>query len=221
MIFGTDLSILNIGLMMYGRTRWQEAEATIKDFNIVLTRQNTKFFTFELFKDIQDATPLILHFGTMCSFQTISSSTFIMLDLQSIYSITNSGMIAGGQNSSRDRHTVFFTAVNPIHKNHKDPKELDLTKPRLASYQKKWKARQDTVYWVDIQLAQRKGLKFYQTTSNAIILDDALPAYCIPKVVVMESGEIFDEKVYMSPPIIKYRETCYSMEKRISGTYQV
>ena len=36
MIFGTDLSVLNIGLMMYGRTRWQEAEATIKDFNTVL-----------------------------------------------------------------------------------------------------------------------------------------------------------------------------------------
>ena len=37
MIFGTNLSTLNIGLMMYGKARWQEAEATIKDFNIVLT----------------------------------------------------------------------------------------------------------------------------------------------------------------------------------------
>ena len=41
------LSTLNIGLMMYGRTRWQEAEATITDFNTVLTRQDKKFFTFE------------------------------------------------------------------------------------------------------------------------------------------------------------------------------
>ena len=53
-----------------------------------------------------------------------------------LHSITNSGLIAGGQYSSRDRQTVFFTAVNPMHKNHQDPKELDLTKPRLASYQK-------------------------------------------------------------------------------------
>ena len=44
--------------------------------------------------------------------------------------------------------------------------------------------------WVDIQLAQQKGFKFYQTRSNAIIFHDTLPAYCIPKVVVMESGEI-------------------------------
>ena len=63
-----------------------------------------------------------------------------------LHSITNSGLIAGGQISSRERQTVFFTAVNPMKKDHKDPQELDLTKPRLASYkQKKWKRRQDTV----------------------------------------------------------------------------
>ena len=51
---------------------------------------------------------------------------------------------------------------------------------------------------VDIQLAQRKGLKFYQTRSNAIILYDTHPAHCTPKVVAMESAEIVHEKVYMS-----------------------
>ena len=64
---------------------------------------------------------------------------------------------------------------------------------------KKWKRHQDTVYWVDIQLAQQKGFKFYPTRSNAIILYGTLPAYCIPKVVVMESGEIIYEKVDASP----------------------
>ena len=85
---------------------------------------------------------------------------------------TNSGLIPGGQNSSRDRQTVFFTAVNPMHKNHQDPIELDLTKPRLASNKKEWKRHQDTVYWADFQLAQCKGLKFYQTRSNAVIFFD-------------------------------------------------
>ena len=42
-----------------------KVEATIKDFNIVLIRQDKKFFTFELFKVIQDAIPLILHYRTM------------------------------------------------------------------------------------------------------------------------------------------------------------
>ena len=117
----------------------------------------------------------------------------------SVHSITNSGLMAGGQNSSRERQTVFFTAVNPMHKNHKDPQELDLTKPRLASCNQKWKRYQDTVYWVDIQLVQRKELKFYQTRSNASILYDTLPAYCISKAIVMKSEEIIHQKVYVSP----------------------
>ena len=45
MIFGTNLITLNIGLMMHGRARWQEAEATRKDFSIVLTSQDKKSFT--------------------------------------------------------------------------------------------------------------------------------------------------------------------------------
>ena len=58
---------------------------------------------------------------------------------------------------------------------------------RHAQYlHKAWKKHQDAVYWVDINLAIAKGLKFYQTRSNAIILQETLPAYCIPKVVTME-----------------------------------
>ena len=33
-----------------------------------------------------------------------------------LHSITNSGLIPGGQNSSREIQTVFFTAVNPMDK---------------------------------------------------------------------------------------------------------
>ena len=55
------------------------------------------------------------------------------------------------------------------------------------------------MYWVDINLAQKKGLKFYQTRSNAIILHETLPAYCIPKVVRMETGEVIYEKTNASP----------------------
>ena len=64
----------------------------------------------------------------------------------SLRSITNSGLTAGGQNSSRERQTVFFTVVNHMNKDNRDPQELDLTKPRLASYKQKWKRHQDMVY---------------------------------------------------------------------------
>ena len=222
MIFGKNLSILNVGLM-HVRARWQEAEATRKDFNTVLTRQDNKCFTSELFKVIQDAIPLILHHTTMCWFRTISSSTYYQIGCAvSLHSITNSGLIAGGQNSSRERQTVFFTVVNPMNEKHKDPQELDLTKPRLASYKQKWKRHQDTVYWDSIQLAQRIGLKFYQSRSNATILYDTLPAFCISKVIVMKSEEIIYQKEYVSPrppPKIIYKENwMYDLDSDIAGS---
>ena len=64
-IFGTILCNLNIGLMKCGRVQWQKAEATRKDFNIVLIHQDKKFFISELFKVIQDAISLIPHYRTM------------------------------------------------------------------------------------------------------------------------------------------------------------
>ena len=53
-----------------------------------------------------------------------------------------------------------------------------------------WKKLQNTVYWVDINLVLKKGLKFYQTRSNAIILQETVPDHRIPKVVRMELGEV-------------------------------
>ena len=72
--------------------------------------------------------------------------------------------------------------------------------PRRAQYlHNAWNKHQNTVYWVDINLALNKGLTFYQTRSNAVILQGTLPAYCIRKVVRMKTGEVLYEKVYMSP----------------------
>ena len=107
-----------------------------------------------------------------------------------LHSIINSGLIPGGQNLN-DRQTVFFLPVDPMDKNHKDPDTIDLNAPRHAQYlHNAWKRHQDAVYWVDIDLTLRKGLKFYQTRSNAIILHETLPAYCIPKVFRMKTGEV-------------------------------
>ena len=116
-----------------------------------------------------------------------------------LHSIINSGLILGGENSSK-RWTIFYLLVDPVDKSHKDPEKIYLNVPRHTQYlHNAWKRHQDAVYWVDINLAVKKGLTFYQTRSNAIILQETLPAYCIPKVVRMETGEVFYEKVYMSP----------------------
>ena len=72
--------------------------------------------------------------------------------------------------------------------------------PRHAQYlHSAWKRHRDAVYRVDIDLAIQKGLTFYQTRSNAIILQETLAAYCIPKVVRLKNEEILYEKVSMSP----------------------
>ena len=116
-----------------------------------------------------------------------------------LHSIINSGLIPGGQNSSK-RQTVFFLPIDPRDKNHKDPEKIDLSVPRRAQYlHKAWKRQQDAFCWVDINLAIRKGLTFYQTRSNAIILQGILPAYCIPKAVRLKTGEVLHAKAYMSP----------------------
>ena len=100
-----------------------------------------------------------------------------------LHSIIDPGLIPGGQNLS-NRQTVFFLLVEPMDKEHKDPETIDLGAPRLAQYMHKaWKKHQNTVYWVDIKLAQMKGLKFHQTRSNSIILHETL----------------IYEKVYASP----------------------
>ena len=126
----------------------------------------------------------------------------------SLHSIVNSGLKPGGQNLSK-RQTVFFTSVDPTNKEHRDSNKIDLEAPRLAWYhQKKWKKHQTLVYWVDINLLSEE-LKFYQTRSNAIIFHDTLPAYCISKVVVMATGEVIYEKVYVSPrppPTISFKD---------------
>ena len=105
-----------------------------------------------------------------------------------LHSIINNGLIPGGQNSSK-RETVFFLLIDHRDKGHKDPEKIDLTVPRRAQYlHNAWKKHQDAVYWVDVNLAIRKGLTFYQTRSKAIILQGILPAYCIPKVVRLKIG---------------------------------
>ena len=99
-----------------------------------------------------------------------------------LHSIINNGLIPGGQDSSR-RQTVFFLPIDSRDKDHEDPEHIDCSVPRRAQYlHSAWKKHQDAVFWVDINFAIRKGLTFYQTRSNAIILQGTLPAYCIQKL---------------------------------------
>ena len=54
-------------------------------------------------------------------------------------------------------------------------------------------------FWFDIDLGIKEGLVFYQTRSNAIILQGTLPAHCIVKVERLKTGEKLYERQYLSP----------------------
>ena len=65
-------------------------------------------------------------------------------------------------------------------------------------------------------------MKFYQTRCNAVILYDTFPAYCISKVVVMESGEIIYGKAYVSPrprPTISFTDNWMKeLDSKVAGS---
>ena len=124
-----------------------------------------------------------------------------------IHSIISNGLVLRGKIQARDRQSSFCLLI--LETNHKDPEKIDLSVPRRAqNLHNAWKKHQDAIYWVDINFAIRKGLTFYQTRSNAIILQGTLPACCIPNVVRLKTGEVLYEKAYMSlrpPPKISLR----------------
>ena len=105
---------------------------------------------------------------------------------------------------------MFFLPVDPRDENHRDPENIDYSVPRHARYvQNTWKRHQDTVFWIDIDLGIiKERLKFYQTRSNAIILQGVLPASCIVRAERLKSGETLYERQYLSPrppPKISFR----------------
>ena len=117
-----------------------------------------------------------------------------------ISSILSNGLIPGGQELST-RQSVFFLPVDPRDENHRDPENIDYSVPRHARYvQNIWKRHQDTVFWIDIDLGIiKEGLKFYQTRSNAIILQGVLPPSCIVRAERLKGGEPLYERQYLSP----------------------
>ena len=122
-----------------------------------------------------------------------------------LHSIISNGLIPGGQNLSR-RQSVFFLPIDPRKEDHKDPEYIDVSAPRLARYlHNAWKRHQDAVFLVDIDLGIKEGLVFYQTRSNAIILQGTLPAHCTVKVERLKNGEKLYESVkfnYVFQPCI-------------------
>ena len=101
-----------------------------------------------------------------------------------LHSIINSGLILGGQNSSK-RQTVFFLPVDPMDKSHKDADDIDLNDHVMHNT--------CTMHGKDIKT------RYIGSTSILPSRKDFSSVRLDPKVVRMKTGEVLDEKVYMSP----------------------
>ena len=63
---------------------------------------------------------------------------------------------------------------------------------------------QNTVFWFNLKLAQQRGLQFYQTRSNAVILYDTLFAEFIEKAICMKTKhQLYQrESVILRPRVV-------------------
>ena len=117
----------------------------------------------------------------------------------------NHGLIPRGVSLKTGRHAVFFTVVNLMDNQDGFGKTLcDLSKARIAPYKNTWKHFQDTVFGCNLKLAQQRGLRFYQTRSNAVILHDTLPAEFIEKAICMKTKDqpYHRESVILRPRVV-------------------
>ena len=176
-----------ISTMVWWRARWQEAGGNKKRFQYCTDSSGQEILYFRALQGHSGRNPIDPSLQDIVLIPNIFYEYIYHIGCAiNSHSITNSGLIAG-RKFKQGKTDGILTGVTPTNKDHRDP-------------QKKWKRHQDTVFLVDVQLAQRKGLKFYQTRSNAIILHETLPSYCVSKAIVMKSEEIIYHKVYVSPP---------------------
>ena len=100
------------------------------------------------------------------------------------------GLIPGGVSLRTGRQAVFFTIVNPMDNQDGLGETLcDLSQARIAPCKNTWKQFQDTVFWCNLKFAQQRGLQFYQSRSNAVILYDTLPAEFTEKAICMKTKD--------------------------------
>ena len=176
-IFRVNFHKFLIGLTIDGKHAWQQEEDQKRRYQYCTDDSGTIVY----FRALQGHSGRNLIDPSLQDSVVINSEFFHHIHhigcAFNLHSIIHNGLIPGGQNSSK-RQTVFFLPVDPRDKEHQDPAKIDFNEPRRAQYlHDAWKKHQDAVYWVDINLAIRKRLTFYETRSNAIILQGILPAH--------------------------------------------
>ena len=72
---------------------------------------------------------------------------------------------------------------------------------------------QNSVFWCNLIPAQERGLRFYQTRSNAVVFYDTLPAEFLEKAVCMKTGQQLYQRESERPRVaLKANSQCDSQD---------
>ena len=93
--------------------------------------------------------------------------------------------------ASRQKQMVFLHAFQSIDEETQDE---SLTVPRKVHYPNFWKDKRDVVHWVNLGHAQDLGLQFWQTKSNAVVVEEKEPPICICRVTSLKGEPILFER---------------------------
>ena len=69
-------------------------------------------------------------------------------------------------------------------------------KPGMLPFKFKWRRAHHAAYWFDLKIAQDKGLVFWQTISNAMLLQEFKPGACMVKAVRKNTDDTEAEILY-------------------------
>ena len=185
-----------------GHQFWQKVEDRRKGFNIACT---------ELFSEtlVPSSNPRTLRkynqssIARQCTVIRRFYRVYLRRRKRKSIEINSESWFDSSRSQSQNRQTMFFTVVNPMdNQDGLGETPCDLSQARIAPYKNTWKHFQDTVFWCNLKLAQQRGLQFYQTRSNAVILYDTLPAEFIEKAICMKDQLEKRESVILRPRVV-------------------
>ena len=153
--------------MMFGRARWQEVEATRKEFNILPIRPD---FISELFKVIQDTIPLIQNCRTTLVPNNFFEYNCLTGCAVNLHSIMNSWMKAG-RHLQHETDSILHVCGSYEQTTLRSEWHWSGKHHVLHGTSRKWNKLDNTVYWVDTKLAQKKGSKLSHTRKYLRHLD--------------------------------------------------
>ena len=167
-----NLSHLHIGQFKYGSNTWRMEEGPRNDSSTVSIRN------FQAIQGHSGGNPIDPSLQDLVVLpKGFTEYIYHVGSFTNLHSIVWTGLIAGGKDEKKGRQAVFLTAVNPMESQDHRQTEFNLTKPRIATYEQNWKVHQDTVYWVNVKVAQRKGLTFYQNDRTLLFSKVLLPHF--------------------------------------------